>query len=154
MRSLSFALFMCLAVGAGSASAQDNKDEKDRPPKSGDTIVVEGCLSGTMLEGASSTPADGGNALFPSGLNFQLKGKKNLLRDLVAKHEGQIVEITGILKSNIDATVGRGTKIGNTRIVIGVGSSTPDRAMMPGTQEMLPVLEVKSFEGKAVNCRR
>jgi hypothetical protein len=153
MRMLPLVLSAVVALSTGPAAAQE-KEGKAKPPKSGDTIVVEGCLNGTMLEGAGATPADGSNALLPSGLNFQLKGKKNLLKDLVAKHDGQIVEITGVLKSNLDAGAGRGTTIGKTRIVIGVQSTSPDRAMMPGTQEMLPVLEVKSFESAATNCRR
>lgn len=153
MRNLALVLSVLVVTGAVAGAAQ-GKDDKARPPKSGDTIVVEGCLNGTMLVEAGAPPAEGGNVLLPSGLNYQLKGKKNILKDLVAKHDGQVVEITGVLKSNIDTGMGRGTKVGKTRIVIGVQSTSPDRATMPGTQEMLPVLEVKSFESTAVNCRR
>lgn len=152
MRTLCLLLSSVIVLGAGAAAAQEKK--KERPPRSGDTIVVEGCLNGTMLEGAGATSGEGSNALLPSGLNYQLKGKKNVLRDLVTKHDGQVVEITGVLKSNIDTGGARGTKIGKTRIVIGVQSTSPDRTMMPGTQELLPVLEVKSFESGAINCRR
>jgi hypothetical protein len=156
MRSVSLALFALLVLGAGPVAAQEQEEKKEsaRPPKSGDTIAVEGCLNGSMLEGAGAIPAaDGRQALLPPGLNFQLKGKKNVLKDLTAKHDGQVVAITGVLKSNIDGA-GPGTKIGNTRIVIGVQSTSPGRGMMPGTQEMLPVLEVKSFESEAIGCRR
>jgi hypothetical protein len=152
MRMLSLVLSSIIVLGAGQAVAQEK--EKARPPKSGDTIIVEGCLNATMLEGASATPADGNNALLPSGLTYQLKGKKDVLKDLTAKHNGQVVEITGVLKSNIDTGSAHGTTIGKTRVVVGVQSTSPDRAMMPGTQELLPVLEVKSFESGAINCRR
>ena len=152
MCMLSLVLSSVVVLGAIPAAAQEK--EKGRLPKSGDTIVVEGCLNGTMLEGASTTSDDSNSSLLPSGLNYQLKGKKNVLKDLSAKHDGQVVEITGVLKSNIDTGSARGTKIGKTRIVIGVQPTTPDRAMMPGTQELLPVLEVKSFESGAINCRR
>ena len=59
-----------------------------------------------------------------------------------------------MLKSKIDTGATPGRKIGNTRIVVGAGSTIRDRAMMPNDQELLPVLEVRSFEGAGLNCRR
>ena len=149
------ALTVVLAAGLGSASlhAVQDTDTKRPPLKRGDEIVVEGCLNGTMLE-ASEVGSVHDGALLHAGLNFQLKGKKDVLKKLTAGHDGQLVEITGVLKSNLDTGAKRGTRIGKTRIVIGVRSTTPDRSMMPASEEMLPVLEVKSFEGQSVSCRR
>jgi hypothetical protein len=65
------------------------------------------------------------------------------------------VEIAGVLKSNLDSgAAARGHRIGNTTIVVGAQSATRDRAMRPVTEEVLPVLEVKSYEGAGMNCRR
>ena len=151
MRNAAVILSFVLLAGVVASARQD--PEVKRPPKNGDEVVVKGCLNGPMLEAAEAGSADA-DSLLPMGLTFQLKGKKDVLKDLIAKHDGQLVEITGVLKSNLETGVTRGRKIGKTRIVVGVQSTTPDRAMMPGTQELQPVLEVKSFEGGALNCRR
>jgi hypothetical protein len=146
-------LFASLVVLAGAAAVEARQDVKQPPPKNGDPIVVKGCLNGPTLESAEAGAVDG-DSLLPADLTFQLRGKKDILKDLVAKHDGQMVEITGVLKSNIQGSGPRGRKVGNTRIVIGVQSTTRDRAAAPSPQELLPVLDVKSFESKGLNCRR
>lgn len=155
MHSAPLILSFVLLTGAVSGALQ-NQEPKRVPLKNGDTIVAKGCLKGPMLEAADAGAPDA-TPLQPMGLTFQLKGKKDILKDLIAKHDGQLVEITGVLKSNIETGASRGMEIGKTRIVVGVQPPNRvdrDRAMMPGTQELLPVLEVKSFEGNALNCRR
>lgn len=150
MRRALLFLPLVMIAAAGLSARQEDK----RPAlRNGDPIVARGCLHGPTLEAADAGPADG-DSLLPTGLSFRLKGKKDILKDLIAKHDGQLVEITGVLKSKIDTGATRGRKIGNTRIVVGAGSSIRDRAMMPNDQELLPVLEVKSFEGAGLNCRR
>ena len=146
-------LFVALVALVYPAGLDARQDGKHPPLKNGDTIIAEGCLRGPTLEAADAGPVDG-DSLLPTGLTFQLKGKKEILKDLIAKHDGQLVEITGVLKSNIETGATRGRTIGKTRIVVGVQSATPDRALMPNEQELLPVLEVRSFEGGALNCRR
>lgn len=149
-RALLFLPIVMIAAVAGLGARQEEK----RPVlKNGDPIIAKGCLHGRTLEAADAGPADG-DSLLPTGLTFQLKGKKDFLKDLIAKHDGQLVEITGVLKSKIDSGATLGRKIGNARIVVGAGSSIRDRTMMPNEQELLPVLEVKSFEGAGLNCRR
>lgn len=145
---------LSVALLAVAGAALDARQDATQPPlKNGDTIVAKGCLNGPTLRSADAGPADG-DSLMPANLTFQLKGKKDILKDLVAKHDGQMVEITGVLKSNIQGSAPHGRKVGKTRIVIGVQSSTRDRAVAPDPQELLPVVEVKSFEGQALNCGR
>ena len=150
MRSALPLVVLAMIAGAAGVEAFQDSDAR-RPPRNGDDIVVKGCLNGPMLEASEAADAD---SLLPVGLTFQLKGKKNILKDLVAKHDGQLVEISGVLKSNLDTGATRGRTVGKTRIVVGVQSTNRDQAMMPGMQELQPVLEVKSFESAALNCRR
>jgi hypothetical protein len=152
MHTTPLILSFALLTGAFLGAPQD-QEPKRVPLKNGDTIMVKGCLKGPMLESADARPTDGG-PLHSMGLTFQLKGKKDLLKELIAKHDGQLVEITGVLKSNIESATPRGVDIGKTRIVVGVQSASRDRGMTPGPQELLPVLEVKSFESADLNCRR
>lgn len=141
-------LFM---LGSVALIAYQDTNQKHRPPKSGDTIVVKGCLRGAMLEATEVGVPDKGDPL-PSGHTFQLKGKKDLLKKLRDGHDGHLVEITGVLKSELMDGSERGARIGRTRIVVGVESSMRGGAPVPA--EPLPVLEAKSFEGFPTSCRR
>jgi hypothetical protein len=104
-----------------------------------------------MLESIGMAMADESDPL-PSGHTFQLKGKKDLLKQLRAQHDGQLVEVTGVLKSKLMDEVQQGARIGKTRIVVGAESTT--RGGAAPSYEPLPVLEAKSFEGLATTCRR
>jgi hypothetical protein len=150
MRIAAFVSVIALAAG-GSLSAGQERAGEPHPPKSGDTIIVKGCLRGQALEAAEPAPQRP-DVIFQSGLTFQLKGKKDLLKALVEKHDGRTVELTGVLKSRIDAGA-RGRQFGRTRIVVGV-QSTGERGVLPPPDEPMPVLEVKSFEGDGVSCVR
>jgi hypothetical protein len=150
MRSTHVLLAALLLTGPIALAYQSSPEEK--PPKNGDTIVAKGCLRGSMLEADEMGRADG-DARTPVSHRFQLKGKKDLLKQLRSDHDEQVVEITGILKSNLIDTSERGAKVGNTRIVVGVQSTTQGAAAMPPA-EALPVLEVKAFEGSSTSCRR
>ena len=141
-----FALFLCDGALAGQDSG------KPRTPKSGDTIVVRGCLRGSMLESSSLTLADEDDPL-PSSHTFQLKGKKDLLKQMREKHDGYVVDVTGVLKSRLMDGSERGTQVGNARIVIGAESSIRG-GQPPGATQAVPVLEAKSYEASQTTCRR
>jgi hypothetical protein len=149
MRAL-IAVVITIALSIAGLASQD--PPKPRIPKSGDTIVVTGCLRGSMLEATAMSLPDEEESL-PAAHTFQLKGKKELLKDLRAKHDGHLVEVTGVLKSRLTETGERGAQLGNTRIVVGADSSIRGGGM-PGTGQAFPVLEAKSFEGSGTSCRR
>lgn len=129
---------------------------KDKTPKSGDTIAVRGCLRGGMLEATEmGFAAEEEDERLPAAHTFQLKGKKDLLKDLREKFDGHVVTVTGVLKSRLTESSGLGTQVGNTRIVVGGETSTRSvGGGMSGGAEALPVLEAKSFEGSPTTCRR
>ena len=137
------------------AVPQDQK-AKDKTPKSGDTIVVKGCLRGGMLEATEmGRSVEDEDDRLPAAHTFQLKGKKDLLKDLREKFDGHVVTVTGVLKSRLTESSGLGTQVGNTRIVVGGETSTRSvGGGMSGGAEALPVLEAKSFEGSPTTCRR
>ena len=152
MRALPLVLLVFLLCFCVVSARQNDRDEKSKQPRNGDSIVAKGCLRGSMLESTEIGMADGAERM-PAGHTFQLKGKKDLLKQLRDKHDGHIVEISGVLKSNLMNGPERGTQVGRTRIVVGAESTTRDRAM-PGADQPLPVLEAKSFEGSSTSCRR
>jgi hypothetical protein len=141
-------------VAASVATFAQDRSDKPTTPKKGDTVVVKGCLQGPVLTSTETAALDE-TLMTASALTYQLKGDKNLLRQLREQHDGQLVEVTGVLKSHLpQPDARRGKQVGKTRIIVGGGTSSMDRMTTPGIDQPQPVLEVKSFEGKSIDCRR
>lgn len=136
-------------LASGAIARAQEPEQRSRTPRSGDEVVVKGCLKGNMLEASDTAFADGtGSTSTP--YDFQLKGKKDLLKRLRTEHDGTYVELSGRLRSSLD--VPRGTRIGRTGIFIGPGGGPHDR---PGDHDrIMPVLDVRSFAGTGSRCRR
>ena len=146
--TLTAALLMTVGLGA----AQQEKPPS-KPPSKGDAIVVRGCLSGSALESTETRMVDGTDPKRErtSAVTFRLTGDSDVLKQMRKDHDGQIVEVTGILKSDLPTDNGRHVKtIGKTRIVVGV--RTP-QTTQPHDPPYRPVLQVKSYEGLATICR-
>jgi hypothetical protein len=145
--SLLAALLICSAV----LGAQ--QDEKARMPKKGDAVVIKGCLRGSSVEAADLMVEDREGTVREQDqvppLTYRLQGDKSLLKDLKSKFDRMVVEVKGTLQSEL-AKSGIGTGIGRTRITIG---ADPKTGRLPqGPDQIVPVLEAKSFEGTAVSC--
>jgi hypothetical protein len=146
-----FALLTSSGAGAATGQVSERKTQ-GRGLKKGDTITIKGCLQGSLLQSTEVTGADGAPA--PMGAySFQLKGKKDVLKDLTAKHNGLVVSLTGELKTTLTDESSFSTKIGGTKVVLGGDPRTREQAMQ-GTSQVLPVLDVKSFAGTTITCKR
>lgn len=143
---LTFAAILFLpATTLGSAQARPVEKE----PQKGDRIIVRGCLSGPVLESTEMSIADR-DGMLASGVTFRLTGDKDLLKQMRKEDDGRIVEVTGVLKSDLPRTdTKRGKRIGNTRIVVGVGRPQTMREQGP---PHMPVLQVKSYEPRMISC--
>ena len=152
MRTIILSACCALAATVG-ASALTQSPEKDsqKPPANGDEVVVKGCMRGVMLESTDVGRKDG--EALPMAYTFQLKGNKDLLKELREKYDNQRVDVTGILKSNL-ANDKPGKDFGRTRVVIGAGSNTPGAVHPMTLDQPMPVLEVKGFEGTGIACGR
>ena len=80
-------------------------------------------------------------------LTYRLQGDKSVLKELKDKHDRMVVQVKGILRSELSRS-GIGTDVGRTRITIGADPRNPTR----GAEQPLPVLEAKSFEATTVSC--
>ena len=145
--ALAFALVASLA-----ATAQPPPQEKPvvKPPKKGDVITIKGCLDGTALVATEISAGDTTESL-TSEITFRLTGSKDVLKKLRGEFDGRVVELSGTLKSTLQH--GQGTQIGNTRIHIGIRSPQPGTPAEQATRS-LPVVEVKSYEGSTIICKR
>jgi len=137
-------------TAAGVLHAQDRK-----LPKKGDTVVIRGCLRGSAVESAQTMTVDAegetkAEDLVPS-LTYRLQGKKELLKALKDQHDRKVVEVKGILRSELGGS-GIGTTVGRTRITIGVDARTGSGGAR--NDQAVPVLEAQSFEGTSISCAR
>jgi hypothetical protein len=143
----------CTLAAFAMAAVPAAQDKEDHRPKKGDTIVVEGCLRGGTIEATRTSKSDG-TATVLDALIYRLTGDKKALKAMRKEHEGTVVEVTGQLKSMLPAGDGRGTQIGRTGIYIGVGDPRTGvgSPMHSEMNRAIPVLELKSYEGRSVKC--
>jgi hypothetical protein len=125
--------------------------EKTKPPRKGDAVTIRGCLRGSAVEQADLMVEDSEgqfseNDSVPT-LTYRLQGDKAVLKELKDDHDRMIVQVKGILRSEISRS-GVGTDVGRTRISIGVDPRNPTR----GAEQPLPVLEAISFEATKTSC--
>ena len=147
-------LALGLAAVLWTAAAVQEKPKKDAAalPKKGDPVVLEGCLRGGALESAE-VAAEDSDVPVASGLTFRVTGNKSLLKDMKQKAEGRLIEIRGLLKSELLPQDGYGTKLGRMRVTIGTPSANPGSAAAEANRS-IPVVEVKSFEATETTCAR
>lgn len=150
MRSAAFALV--LAVVAVASGAAQKEPQAPRDPKKGDNVVVKGCLTGQSLA-ATDLGTGGQSGALASGVTFRLTGDKQLLKQLRDGHDGKVVEVAGVLKSDLPKESVATRKVGGMRITIGTPAATPG-SHEAESRRSLPVLDVKSFDGTTVGCGR
>jgi hypothetical protein len=142
-------VFIALIIACAAPLAA--QDAASRLPKKGDTIIVRGCLRGSAVEHADLMVQDAeGDAKHNPQvhtLTYRLQGDKGVLKELKDKHDRMVVQVKGILRSELSRS-GIGTDVGRTRITIGADPRNPTR----GAEQPLPVLEAKSFEPTTVSC--
>jgi hypothetical protein len=144
-------LVVLIALALTGSIHQERSPEKT--PKKGDTIVVKGCLKGSSLESTEAAILNS-DATMMTALVYRLTGDKDLLKSMRNEHEGKVIEVTGVLKSTLPpANEMRGKTIGKTRITVGVGSSHIGSPARSEANRSIPVLEVKSYEGAAIDVR-
>jgi hypothetical protein len=142
---------LVLAAAVALAPALQEKPAVKTPQK-GDSVVVKGCLRGNSLE-STETGILNSDATMMTALVYRLTGDKATLKSLRAEHDGKVVEVTGILKSKLPSAADeRGMTVGNTRVRIGVGPAPVGSPAHSDLNRSIPVLEVKGFEGRAVQC--
>jgi hypothetical protein len=149
------AVLVLLAIW-GAPVAQERTTTSKLPQK-GDNVVVKGCLRGSALESTETTIAGAEAESRRDAWVFRLTGDKALLKKMRQEQDGRVVEVSGILKSKLQAGDDlHGATIGNTRVRIGVGGGSGGGAIGSPvhneTNRSIPVLEVKSYEGVPVKC--
>lgn len=137
-----------MLVLLGATLVLQDPASEPKAPKRGDTITVKGCLDGGVLESTESSTADRGGNLH-NAVVYRLTGNKKLLQQIKKEHAGHLDTLVGVLKTDPPTRSGATTRIGKTRIHIGVGAS---RGMGPEPPPPMPVLEVKELQHSEISC--
>ncbi len=130
------------AVAAGLA-AQETKPV----PKDSQRVMIPGCTKGMIFTAARRTEESAGSADIPEGMHFRMNGPKKLMAEIKG-HEGQMIQLTGIIKKGqLDP---RGVGIGGVRIGPGPTPNSGGVTMGPSVNQI--VIDVEGFRPAAGNC--
>jgi hypothetical protein len=118
---MNWALALLLAI----ASIQTPRDPPQTPPEPKPVpsdsveIMTTGCLKGRVF--TATVPPEESMRRGPdvSGRNFRVSAKGDVM-DEVKAHDGDLVQVVGIVRKGSLANNAPGARVGNTRVVIGM----------------------------------
>jgi hypothetical protein len=143
-RAIACTTLIVVASAAIAASGQQ-RPESGRPGDA-DVVTVRGCVSGSLLKSVQADPATVVGPLTASD-RYRMIGSKEM-RARIKKANKALVEVTGRIKPG-PQTVVKDTKVGGTRIGIGVA---PGSSSMEQQTPYTPTIEVDAIEIVAKSC--
>jgi hypothetical protein len=143
MKSLLRLVFAGLLL-PGSAAAQTPEGEKKIPADSVE-IATTGCLKGRVFTATQPREDFMRRGPIVTGRSFRLNGPKAVI-DVVKTHDGDLVEIIGLVRRNDLRDNAPGARIGNTRVVIGAPrNGDPMQSARAPVPEGIPVMDASSI---------
>jgi hypothetical protein len=112
-----------LPIAALAQAAQDPPNpETKKVPEDSVEIATTGCLKGRVF--TATQPREDFLRRGPNvtGRSFRLTGPRAVI-DMVKTHDGDLVEIVGLVRKNDLRDNAPGARVGNTRVVIGAPRS-------------------------------
>jgi len=126
--------------------------ETKKIPKDSVEIATRGCLKGKVF---TAVPAPEGEGVRHgpdiTGRHFRVSGPKDLMK-IVKQHDGQLVEVVGLIRKSALADSGIGMKVGGTRVVIGAPGTDPDRSMYNHPVGNVDVMDLTSVGFLSNDC--
>jgi hypothetical protein len=131
------------AVMSVSLVAQEKKIPKDSI-----RVTVPGCTKGMVFTAGPRTEDQPGRLDVPEGIHLRMNGPKQLIGEIRA-HEGQMIQITGLMKKGQYNQ--QGIPIGGgVRIVPGIAGAVGNRPVV-GT-EGVNYIDVESWQPAPGSC--
>lgn len=96
MRNIISASIVAIVLGLSLSASQKPEDGAIPPSKKGDTLVVRGCVSGSLLKdlrAQKTDPVTGGE----TAVVYRMTGEKKLLQIIQKEHQDQVLDVTGVL---------------------------------------------------------
>ena len=143
MRLIAAAVAVAAALSA-PAGAQETKPV----PKDSMRVTVPGCSKGAVFTAAAKTEDQLGRADIPEGTRLRMNGPKKLMADIKA-HEGQMIQITGLMKqgqyNETGIPVGGGVRVTPGSGGVSVGRPSP-------TVGSVNYVDIESWQLAAGDC--
>lgn len=115
-----------LFVAALAVAPVAQEPEPKPVPKGSVQLAANGCLKGRVFTATrpreETAPRQGPDV---TGQHFRVAGKKDVMQ-LVKAHQGQFVEVVGIVKTSDVSENSPGKRIGNTTVKMGPGPRSSD----------------------------
>ena len=146
--SIRFALAALLI--SGPVVAQE--PEVRKIPSDSVEIATTGCLKGRVF--TATQPREDFMRRGPNvtGRSFRLNGPKAVI-DVVKTHDGDLVEIIGLVRKNDLRDTSPGARIGNTRVTIGAPrSGDPMQSARAPVPEGIAVMDASSIRPLDDRC--
>ena len=133
------ALLLAVSLTAGAVPAsQAQKKTNDKP-----VITVRGCLDGSWLQVRSVDPIGSYSE------RYRLRGSKQLLKELAAKYDHHLLEVTGAVTDTANTTHrGKTVQVGKKTKIYTGAKEIPDK---PSGDD--PTLDVASYIELKESCR-
>ena len=138
------AVIVALAVSGSVLSAQEPKPV----PKDSTRVTVPGCTKGSVFTAAAKTEDQVGRADIPEGTRLRMNAPKKLMAEIKA-HEGQMIQITGLMKkgqyNETGIPVGGGVRVTPGSGGVSVGRPSP-------TVGSVNYVDIESWQLAAGDC--
>jgi len=126
-----------------SLSAQEKKI-----PKDSFRVTVPGCTKGMVFTAGPRTEDQPGRLDVPEGIHLRMNGPKKLIGEIRA-HEGQMIQVTGLMKKGQYNQQGIAVG-GGVRVIPGAGGGVGSRPTV-GT-EAVNYIDVESWQPAPGSC--
>ena len=144
MRATSALIIVAFAMSTGELAAQEVK----KVPKDSVRVTVPGCTKGAVFTAGPKTEDQVGRSDIPEGMHLRMNGQKKLMSEIKA-HEGQMIQITGLMKKGQYNDTGIAVG-GGVRVTPGVGSVSAGRPSP--SVGAVNYIDVESWQPAAGSC--
>jgi hypothetical protein len=137
------ALLVALVVSSAAVAAQEKS-----VPKDSTRVAVPGCTKGSVFTAGPRTEDQVGRSGIPEGTRLRMNAPKKLMSEIKA-HEGQMIQITGLMKKGQYNQTGIPVG-GGVRVTPGIGSVSAGR---PSPEVgAANYIDVESWQPAAGSC--
>ena len=144
-RALFIAVLLPIAAQAQAPQDPPPNPETKKIPDDSVEIATTGCLKGRVF--TATQPREDFMRRGPNvtGRSFRLNGPRKLI-DIVKTHDGDLVEVVGLVRKNDLRDNAPGARVGNTRVVIGAPrSGDPMQSARAPISEGIAVMDFTSI---------
>jgi len=137
-----------IVVAAALALSAPLVAQEKKIPKDSFRVTVPGCTKGMVFTAGPRTEDQPGRLDVPEGIHLRMNGPKKLIAE-IREHEGQMIQITGLMKKGQYSQ--QGFPIGGgVRVIPGTGGAVGSRPTV-GT-EGVNYIDVESWQPAPGDC--